>query len=211
MKKRLIDTSIAALVALAALATVGCGTSSADGDPGGATDAVDTAMAMDGPVGEVVSTTCADFCALSLSVCTGEAAQFGSQDSCEALCATWPAGTAGTFEGNSLACRTTHLTEVADDPAANQMHCDHTGPGGGGTCGTECDEYCYRVIDACTGDHQVYATDAECQAACAGFADTGADGDLAGDTVQCRTAHAVLARQDPIHCAHAAVDSAVCK
>lgn len=43
----------------------------------------------------------------------------------------------------------------------------------------------------------------ECKRACATYPTGGRDGDLSGDTVQCRTTHAQAAAQGREHCAHA--------
>jgi len=61
-----------------------------------------------------------------------------------------------------------------------------------------CDVYCTLSLGNCAGE---YADDAECQAACGDFDDSGTTGDDTGDTLQCRVYHAGVAAQDPgTHC-----------
>lgn len=161
---------------------------------------------------EVAQATCADFCAENLATCTGMNAQFAGQAPCEATCATWPTGTPGSYEGNTLNCRASHLEEISSGEESPDDHCGHTGPGGGGLCGTLCDEYCADVLAACTGANQVYPDDAACRTACATFPNTGSEGDATGDTIQCRITHVLMAKMDPAtHCAHVGAASPVCQ
>ncbi len=67
---------------------------------------------------------------------------------------------------------------------------------------TLCDTYCLKAQEVCA----LYVLDTDCADACAMFADTGADGDTTGDTVQCRISHLDLASEAgmaDIHCPHA--------
>ncbi len=75
-------------------------------------------------------------------------------------------------------------------------------------CSPACGAYCDALGANCTGDNAQYDSDAACRVACAGFDDSGMDGDTSGDTLQCRTYHAGdPAAADPAtHCAHAGVD-----
>ena len=89
------------------------------------------------------------------------------------------------------------LTSSTPGSEAPSTHCIHTSPGGGGTCGTLCDEYCYLAIANCTGATALFATDADCRTVCDGYAQTGQDGDATGDSVQCRISFLLLAATDP--------------
>ena len=85
-----------------------------------------------GPLGGGVcgTTPCADFCAADLAVCTGANAAYASMDACVTACtaltdhasATSPTATAG----NTLSCRTYHLTAASASSSAAAMHCSHT-------------------------------------------------------------------------------------
>jgi hypothetical protein len=59
----------------------------------------------------------------------------------------------------------------------------------------------------CVDKFQIYGSESECFAACAKFPDDAPDGAVSGDSVQCRTEHAILAQgpEGPEkHCPHAA-------
>ena len=92
-------------------------------------------------------------------------------------------------------------------------HCPHAGSDGGGVCvaavATACDTYCAAALANCTGDNELYADNAGCLCACAGWAsDPGYTPGSGGDSVECRTYHA----GDPamgdaaLHCPHAGPD-----
>ena len=68
-----------------------------------------------------------------------------------------------------------------------------------------CKRYCKLVMDSCTGQHAVYASEASCLAVCAELP-AGTDDDPAGNTVACRTEQALLAAstgEPHAHCAAA--------
>jgi hypothetical protein len=68
-----------------------------------------------------------------------------------------------------------------------------------------CDQYCDAIMANCTGANVAYADKAACKSACASLPATGMDGDMSGNTVQCRIYHAGVAKTDPAtHCPHAA-------
>ena len=66
-----------------------------------------------------------------------------------------------------------------------------------------CDVYCTTVMANCVG---VYEALADCETACAAFATDGADGDTAGDTLQCRQTAAEAGASYPPACLNAAAD-----
>ena len=150
--------------------------------------------------------TCQNYCDTVMANCTGDNAQYGSAAECLDYCenvGSWEAGERGVTDGNSIACRIYHgNAPAADDPVT---HCVHAGPTGGNMCGTWCDNYCQLALDHCTGDNELYGSDAECQTACAEFDDSGNAGDTQYDTVQCRIYHggAPAATSPEIHCPHA--------
>jgi hypothetical protein len=66
-----------------------------------------------------------------------------------------------------------------------------------------CEEYCTLVDDHCTGDLAQYSGVAACEAVCAAMP-PGEVGDELGNTVGCRTYHAIAAAEDAdTHCPHA--------
>lgn len=143
---------------------------------------------------------CEDYCAQIVAGCTGDHAQFADEETCRAACAAMPAGgQPGSASGDTVQCRIFHL-----GASRNDDHCDHAGFSGGGVCGGLCEVYCRGIQGACTGANAQFADAADCLAACAGIPATGAPGDLAGNTVQCRLGHLPFAYADPAaHCPHA--------
>jgi plastocyanin len=163
---------------------------------------------------EQLDTPCDAYCGLVLANCTGDNAVYADDAECQTACAALPTdGNDGDADGDTLQCRTYHAGDpAAADPAT---HCPHAAPDGGGVCvdpnqPTRCDAYCDLVLANCTGGNLLYATEAECQTACAEFTTPGAEGDVSGDTLECRIYHAgAPAMTDPaFHCPHAGPDGA---
>ena len=76
---------------------------------------------------------------------------------------------------------------------------------------TLCETYCTNAYDpavsACTGEYQIYESREACMDTCQGFPDAAPEGAIAGNSVQCRIEHALLAQGDEgpaKHCPHAA-------
>lgn len=117
------------------------------------------ALAVTVNLGTVVSTTlnvpyvsdaCIGYCSTMLGACTQAAgaepediAPFAYADRgvCEVACMVFAAGTKGDTTGDSLACRASHAALATKwlpaDPAntaANNVHCSHASPSGGGVC-----------------------------------------------------------------------------
>ncbi len=105
-------------------------------------------------------------------------------------------------EGDTVQCRLVHVSSATVDP---EGHCTHADFHPSLWCDDEeptCERYCRVVSVACTGDNAVYETDEQCMAACKEL-DPGDVRDDTGDTVGCRTWHAVSALYDPdTHCPH---------
>lgn len=161
------------------------------------------AMAVSCPAGpQGAAPTCAAYCASITSHCTGGSAQYASEQACFELCTAeglgWAVGTLADQTGNTLGCRSYHA-----DAAANDDHCAHAGPTGGGACGDYCDVYCDAALANCTEANQLFADAASCHAACARFPVAGDVNDRDGNTVQCRLYHLGAARAEPaVHCPH---------
>ncbi len=156
--------------------------------------------------------TCADYCAAITAACTGDQAQYSDESECYSYCSAWgafPKGSVADTSGNTLGCRLYHAGVAATE--APTIHCPHAGPSGGGVCGNWCDGYCHLALKNCKGGNTLYASEADCQSACADFPATGSPGDTGGDNVQCRIYHLGLAGSDwptsaGIHCSHGAED-----
>ena len=160
--------------------------------------------------------TCEEYCAAVTSSCTGEHAQYPTEDECLAYCKDWaqlPAGTADDTSGNTLGCRIYHAGVAGGDDELAGIHCPHAGPTGGNVCGSWCDAYCHLAQTNCLADNTLFADSDECATACSELSDDGAVADVAGDSVQCRIYHLGVAGADPpasaeTHCPHGGPDGA---
>jgi len=66
-----------------------------------------------------------------------------------------------------------------------------------------CTDYCTAILANCGTGHAQYSGMDQCMASCAAFP-AGNTGDTSGDSVACRTYHAMAAATDPdTHCPHA--------
>ncbi|MFT5430903.1 MAG: hypothetical protein ACI9OJ_001582, partial [Myxococcota bacterium] len=158
--------------------------------------------------------TCADYCAAITTSCTGDNAQYDSENACLAYCSDWaaiPPGTVDDTAGNTVGCRIYHAGVAGTDDASADLHCVHAGPSGGDVCGGWCDNYCQLSGKNCAGADELFADDAECATACAAFPTTGTAGDTDGGSVQCKIYHLGVAGvpgadSAPTHCPHADID-----
>ncbi|MSP92584.1 MAG: hypothetical protein EXR79_12415 [Myxococcales bacterium] len=149
--------------------------------------------------------TCADYCKLVTTNCTGDDLQYKDEATCLGGCnfAKLPAGKKDDTDKNTIGCRLYHAGAAAKDA---KVHCPHAGGSGGDICGKYCDNFCGLVKVACAGPLNPYADDAACQAACAKAPKTGKGSDASGDSLQCIFYHAGVASVSPdlakVHCAH---------
>jgi hypothetical protein len=154
------------LLVLGISALCGCSSSSAsagDSDAGGA-----------GPV-MTMAVSCSTYCTTILANC-GEAdggvggnAQYYDTKDCQNTCALLPMGTYAASD-NSVGCRQYHATLASSDPVT---HCPHAGAGGGGLCGSRCDDFCTLAMAHCTPANgqadPPYASQADCMSACTAY------------------------------------------
>jgi len=158
--------------------------------------------------------TCANYCSSITSACTGDNAQYASEQACLDYCNTHgalPVGDAGAQSGNSIACRIYHAGVAATGEDAAAIHCAHAGPSGGDVCGTWCTNYCHLAQTNCTGGNELFANVDDCTVACSAFEEDGAANAVDGDSVQCRIYHLGVAGDagsggPETHCPHGAVD-----
>lgn len=153
---------------------------------------------------------CDDYCTLVMRNCQGPVAQYSDLSTCLATCSTMEVGAPGSRDGNTIACRT-FWAAIAEGEAGE---CTSAGPGGAGTCGTNCESFCASTLAIC-GDQNnpPYASTAECVTACGGFSATEPfdASDIAGNTLACRIYHMTAAATDPdTHCQHTSVGSVTC-
>ncbi len=168
---------------------------------------------------------CRDYCRLVAATCTDENTVYESQEQCLATCEALDPGTLGDTTQNTVGCRKYHAASAATDP---DTHCPHASPTGDGHCGVyesedgktgNCESYCVLLGAACAEDPDYdFASQKACEDACEeDFADNGAQNDAgytlqtaeSGDTLQCRTLHAVRALEDADACS-AALGAAPC-
>ena len=161
-----------------------------------------------GVCGDVLP-SCADYCASVTAACTGAFAQYDDKADCLAYCgpeAELPIGSISDAADNTVGCRQHFASLAAETPEGN---CTLAGPSGGGVCGGWCDVHCHLAQTSCQGVDALFASDAACQTACAGFSADGAPGALTGDSVQCRIAHLTDAAKPggaSLHCPYGGVD-----
>ena len=80
---------------------------------------------------------------------------------------------------------------------------DGTGAPTGGDPAQACSDYCTLIGDHCEGDLQQYSGTLQCEAVCA-VMEPGEQDAVSGNSLGCRTFHAINAAEDPqTHCIHA--------
>lgn len=174
--------------------------------------------------GSAPPTTCAKYCSLVTTNCTGENAQYASLGDCLDFCKHLPlAADQGTDTMAKQAPTVTCRQYWADSPARTDpsRYCLTAGPFGGNACGDRCTAFCDVLFDTCTPANgpPPYATKPECASACANFTyhDAGTDGGGegpsgpdAGDTLNCRLYYLRAATLDANKCAALRPDSGAC-
>lgn len=149
---------------------------------------------------------CPSYCANIQSTCTGKEEQWADEAVCLAYCRKIEPGELSARTGNSLACR---MNALVDDLTSEGIDCLAAGPGGAGTCGSNCVSYCVGLADLCGplfGTRFNNDTNA-CLDECAQFVDCGdyrADPNRNDNTLQCRLFHLSSAALNAgVHCPHA--------
>jgi len=155
--------------------------------------------------GVVTSAACVDYCNVVMSACQTPNAVYSSQATCLGVCALLLPGSPNeAADDNTIACRKRYAVLAKNsEPSFN---CPRAGPGGGGTCGSNCASYCTLIKKACP-DQGALLTDCENQ--CAAFRTVGTFDVVAnheGDTLECRLVHVSSATVEPAtHCSHTGV------
>ena len=181
--------------------------------------------------------SCEHYCRVVRVACEGDNAVYENDEQCMATCEALDKGTKESWNddtGDHIACRTWHaVTSLISEP---EKHCAHAGPTGDGHCGLDtapteqmpdvkitfaaCRPYCRLLEAACAGQFAEAWGDqeacvAECDASDESFGaakDQGysvASTEETGDTLGCRTLHAVRAFEESSNCA-AAFGAAPC-
>jgi hypothetical protein len=153
--------------------------------------------------------TCETYCHITQLSCgdgSKSPAQYIDQDACLSFCKNSgiPMGSAEDLANHTIGCRT-NLAKIAF--TSPEEGCEGAGPSGGQVCGTPCEIYCQQGQAACSGVVPFFDDNENCLATCAGYPTGGAQGDLYGDTIQCRLTHVTKASLDGEdanqHCAQA--------
>jgi hypothetical protein len=143
--------------------------------------------------------SCREYCLLAAQACP---TMYADEFQCMDVCATFPQGVA--LAGNSVQCRIERLR--LDGESA----CDAASVASDGTCGTSCEGYCAQVMNHCTGEHALFDSLEDCQAACV-FMPQGIFDDWSSSTgansLMCRAYHASSPAQlaPEVHCPHAGI------
>lgn len=111
--------------------------------------------------------TCDDYCTVNLAACNDEYEVYDDIAQCRAACKAFDPGDLAINKGNNVACRKLHSYNAAVY-ANPQTHCPHSGPGGAGVCGDDCESLCRLLEDGCPAEYEAeYDNSASrCQAAC---------------------------------------------
>lgn len=163
---------------------------------------------------------CQKYCTLTMGACDNDFAVYDSAAQCMSVCRLLDQGEPGDESGDTIRCRRYHSYNALGRP---QEHCTHAGPTGDGHCGGgNCPDYCRIARQACPAQFEAkYGPDAnllgstDCETECKSLEGAGSDGfrdatvryntmtPPQGNTVLCRTYHAVqalAAPNDMLHC-----------
>jgi hypothetical protein len=135
---------------------------------------------------------CETYCETVAASCAGEDAVYINRDTCLAFCSHLPEGQPGDAVGDTVYCRLSQA-QLAAATGEPRVHCPLAGPGGGDTCGENCESYCVVFEQVCSARfEQSYAGPSDCISQCrSDLVDIG-DYDVSmqsGDTLQCRLWH----------------------
>ncbi len=156
------------------------------------------------------SQQCVDFCNTVQKNCIDANKVYADNNTCLEICSALPPGTPGdATNADTVACRMLRAQAAESSP---QESCAAAGPGGDGSCGTDCDAYCTLFQAICPDQAAVVS---QCLDKCPAIADS--KGFTAAqqkqDSVECRLAQLEKATADKSACIHAAfqVSGTTCK
>lgn len=194
-------------------ASAGTGNENILGGAGGADDgatSIGGERATGGEAGQAgqpgqVESLCERYCSVVMSNCTGAFAVFTSREACLSVCAHLPEGREGDRDVNSVQCRLRAAT-IAKDEVPH--YCPIAGPGGNGSCGSNCESLCALRESVCAGFTKT--PEAACLKECSSLEDLQtfsvdlSQDQYQGPHVQCRLYHvSAAASDDPEqHCLH---------
>ncbi|HEY6728185.1 MAG TPA: hypothetical protein VI197_29450 [Polyangiaceae bacterium] len=158
--------------------------------------------------------SCSRYCDVLEVACRGDNEVYENRDQCLGACAELELGEPLDDIEDTIGCRTWHAVSSLSDP---NNHCSHAGPTGDGHCGLDdppvdptefaaCRPYCRLIEAACPTEFaSTFGNNGACVSQCDDAGESfGADADQDytvksvieaedGDTLSCRTLHAVRA------------------
>lgn len=149
--------------------------------------------------------SCGYFCNTVQTNCTSFYERFNTRDECMEICrlGIWDAGALDDTSGNTLGCRIT----AAEAAATDETRCDAADTWSDDTCGDHCVTYCSTLMSTC-GSEAPFASQAACEADCAGRAQGFDILTVLGNSFACRSSHLKVAMLEGslYECAHTAAD-----
>jgi hypothetical protein len=143
---------------------------------------------------------CVEYCDTVIANCESDNAQYAARPSCINTCNALPPGNETEPFENTVHCR---LVRAKGADSLPDEECVAAGPGGGNTCGSNCEAWCHLLESECRDE---FVSLDDCPTACATLQDDGGfnvDTSYNRDDVQCRIIHLGAAAQDDVHCNHA--------
>jgi len=182
----------------------GTGGGNGTGSQSGVGGALGPGQVTDSVTKKVTTDLCVRYCDAIGQNCTGDLSQYRAREFCIDSCNTLPEGDDAEDRKNTIRCR---LAQAESAHADQAEFCPSAGPAGNGTCGTNCEAYCYLLNDVCDAEAKAVPN---CLESCSGLIDEGNEtlqfaalNDVA--TLQCRIYHLTAAISIPsTHCGHGA-------
>jgi len=112
--------------------------------------------------------TCEDYCNVNLAACKGEYAVYDNFAQCRDACKAFePGDLVIATPGNNVVCRKYHSYNAATYPGP-ETHCAHSGPGGAGVCGDDCESLCQLLASGCASEYaeEYGGVASSCEKAC---------------------------------------------
>jgi hypothetical protein len=201
-----VGAGVLAAAALGCNGLLGIGAASLEAEDGG-TEASTSTL------------SCASYCNVVMQNCTGNNAEYLTNDICNSMCPAFELGsTIADTADDTLGCRTYFANQAKQTP---DVSCRMAGPLGGGHCGSNpCGPFCDQDMGYCTGDKPVPYEGgvAGCQAACGTYpyltGDAGDTTTQSGNSLNCRLWHLETAYTSDsfgvFHCPHTELQSFYC-
>jgi hypothetical protein len=101
---------------------------------------------------------CTVYCDTIMTTCIGANSQYTDMDTCLGFCSALPPGTLDDDAGNTLGCRLNQAMIAQEN-----TDCAIAGPGGDGTCGSNCESLCTVALVNCPED---FSSMSSCMAVC---------------------------------------------